>query len=163
MQPRGNHASGAGHKPGKFPGSRWLRNIQAVGLRVRREGVSLRTELILLLGVLVLIATASLGSIAYGTARSIIERAAIREVGVTATVRKQVLLRVLNQQRVRAEALLKTASIGCAVDLVVPQAAGRFHGHRRRYRRSPGIPRARTGDHRQGRILARNRGPPEHQ
>ena len=34
-------------------------------------------------------------------------------MGVTATVRKQVLIRVLAQQRDRADALLKTADIGC--------------------------------------------------
>lgn len=74
----------------------------------------MRTQLILLLGILVLLATASLGSIAYRTSRTIIEQAAIREVGVTATVRKQVLIRVLTQQRVRADALLKTADLGCS-------------------------------------------------
>jgi len=73
----------------------------------------LRTQLILLLSILVLLATASLGSIAYRTSRTIVEQAAIREVGVTATVRKQILLRVLTQQRDRADALLKTADIGC--------------------------------------------------
>jgi PAS domain S-box-containing protein len=76
--------------------------------------MSLRTQIILLLGVLVVLATASLGSIAYRTSRTIIEQAAIREVGVTATVRKQVLIRVLTQQRERADALLKTADIGCS-------------------------------------------------
>jgi PAS domain S-box-containing protein len=76
--------------------------------------MSLRTQIILLLGVLVVLATASLGSIAFRTSRTIIEQAAIREVGVTATVRKQVLIRVLTQQRERADALLKTADIGCA-------------------------------------------------
>ncbi len=60
-----------------------------------------------------LLATASLGSIAYRTSRTIIEQDAVREVGVTATVRKQVLIRVLAQQRDRADALLKTADIGC--------------------------------------------------
>ena len=116
MQLRGNQASGAEHKADQFRGSRWLRNVQASGIKVRREGVALRTELILVLGVLVLIATASLGSIAYRTSRTLIEQAAIREVGVTATVRKQVLIRVLTQQRVRADALLKTADLGCSPD-----------------------------------------------
>jgi PAS domain S-box-containing protein len=76
----------------------------------------LRTQLILLLGILVLVATASLGSIAFRTSRTIIEQAAVREVGITATVRKQVLVRVLTQQRVRADALLKTADLGCLPD-----------------------------------------------
>ncbi|HTM88643.1 MAG TPA: response regulator [Terriglobales bacterium] len=67
----------------------------------------------MLLSILVLLATASLGSIAYRTSRTIVEQAAIREVGVTATVRKQILLSVLTQQRDRAGALLKTADIGC--------------------------------------------------
>ena len=80
------------------------------------EGVALRTELILLLGVLVLLATASLGSIAYRTSRTLIEQAAVCEVGVTATFRKQVLIGVLTQQRVRAVALLETADIGCSPD-----------------------------------------------
>ena len=112
----GNHVSGAEHKAGQRPGGRWLRNVQASGIKVRREGVAFRTELILLLGGLVLIATASLGSIAYRTSRTLIEKAAIREVGVTATVRKQVLIRVLTQQRARADALLKTADIGCSLE-----------------------------------------------
>ena len=38
----------------------------------------------------------------------------MKEVGTTANVRKQVLLTVLTEQKVRAEALLKTASLGCA-------------------------------------------------
>jgi PAS domain S-box-containing protein len=73
----------------------------------------LRTQLIVLLSILVLLATASLGSIAYRTSRSIVEQAAIREAGVTATVRKQILIRVLTQQHDRADALLKTVDIGC--------------------------------------------------
>jgi len=76
--------------------------------------VSLRTQLILLLGILVLLATASLGSIAYRTSRSIVEQAAIRDVGVTATVRKQILIRELTEQRIRANALIETADIGCS-------------------------------------------------
>ena len=70
--------------------------------------------MILLLGILVLLATASLGSIAFRTSRTIIEQDAVRDVGVTATVRKQVLIRVLTQQRDRADALLKTADLGCS-------------------------------------------------
>lgn len=112
MELRGNTEGKAGQRRG----SRWLRNVQAGRIRVRREGVALRTQLILLLGVLVLIATASLGSIAYRTSRTLIQQAAVREVGVTATVRKQVLIRVLTQQRVRADALLKTADLGCSPD-----------------------------------------------
>ena len=79
-----------------------------------RTNLSLRTELILLLCALVLLATASLGSIAYSSSRAIIEGGAVREVGTTANARKQVLLTVLTEQRARAEALLKTASLGCA-------------------------------------------------
>lgn len=112
MKLRGNTE----YKAGQRRGSRWLRNVQASRLKARREGVALRTQLILLLGVLVLIATASLGSIAYRTSRTLIQQAAVREVGVTATVRKQVLIRVLTQQRVRADALLKTADLGCSPD-----------------------------------------------
>jgi PAS domain S-box-containing protein len=112
MELRGNTE----YKAGKRRGSRWLRSVQASRIKVRREGVSLRTQLILMLGVLVLIATASLGSIAYRTSRTLIQQAAVREVGITATVRKQVLIRVLTQQRVRADALLKTADLGCSPD-----------------------------------------------
>jgi len=79
-----------------------------------RATLSLRTELILLLCALVLLATASLGSIAYTSSRAIIEGGAVREVGTTANARKQVLLTVLTEQKARAEALLKTASLGCA-------------------------------------------------
>jgi len=103
-------------KAGQRRGGRWLRNVQASRIKARREGVALRTQLILLLGVLVLIATASLGSIAYRTSRTLIQQAAVREVGVTATVRKQVLIRLLTQQRVRADALLKTVDLGCSPD-----------------------------------------------
>jgi PAS domain S-box-containing protein len=70
--------------------------------------------LILLLGTLVLVATASLGSLAYTSSRAIIEGAAVREVGITANARKQALLTVLTEQKARAGALLKTASLGCA-------------------------------------------------
>jgi len=103
-------------KAGRRRGSRWFRKVQANRIRVRRTGVSLRTQLILVLGILVLVATASLGSIAYKTSRTIIEQAAVRDVGVTATVRKQVLIRMLTQQRIRADALLKTADLGCSPD-----------------------------------------------
>src|SRR5580765_7790134 len=96
--------------------SRWFRNAQAGRIKAHRRGMSLRTQIILFLGILVLLATASLGSIAYRTSRTIIEQAAVREVGVTATVRKQILIRVLTQQRVRADALLKTVDLGCSPD-----------------------------------------------
>jgi len=111
-----SYASEAGLKLGRRRGSSWFRRVQASGIRVRRKGVSLRTQLILLLGVLVLVATASFGSIAYRTSRTIVQRAAIREVGTIATVRKQVLIRALTQQRERADALLKTADVGCSPD-----------------------------------------------
>ncbi len=100
--------------PERHRASRWFRNVQAGSIKAHRRGISLRTELILFLGILVLLATASLGSIAYRTSRTIIEKDAVRDVGVTATVRKQVLIRVLAQQRDRANALLQTADIGCA-------------------------------------------------
>jgi PAS domain S-box-containing protein len=113
LLPRDSHASDSEHRAGRHRASRWFRNVQAGSIKAHRRGISLRTQLILLLGILVLLATASLGSIAYRTSRTIIEQDAVREVGVTATVRKQVLIRVLAQQRERADALLKTADIGC--------------------------------------------------
>ncbi|HSP66749.1 MAG TPA: hypothetical protein VLN48_03410, partial [Bryobacteraceae bacterium] len=70
--------------------------------------------MILLLCALVLLSTASLGSIAYSSSRAIIEGAAVREVGTTANARRQVLLTVLTEQKARAAALLKTANLGCA-------------------------------------------------
>jgi PAS domain S-box-containing protein len=79
-----------------------------------RGTLSLRTELILLLCALVLLATASLGSIAYSSSRAIIEGGAVREVGTTANAQKQVLLAVLTEQKAHAAALLKTANLGCA-------------------------------------------------
>ena len=135
----------AGSNAGRRRGGSWLRNVQAGSIRRRRRGISLRTQLILILGIVVLAATASLGSIAYRTSRIIVERAAIREVGTVATVRKQVLIRVLTQQRVRADALLKTADVGCSpdetwclrkvlVDFVATEGATAarlaFHGYR---------------------------------
>src|SRR6266851_4346668 len=116
MVPRDRHALDTEHKAGQRRATRWFRKVQANRIRVRRKGVALRTQLILLLGILVLLATASLGSIAYKTSRSLIEQAAVREAGVTATVRKQVLIRMLTQQRIRADALLKTADLGCSPD-----------------------------------------------
>ena len=79
--------------------ARLLRRIHATRILLRRRGLSLRTQLILLLGVLVLLATASLGSIAYRTSRTIVEQDAIRDVGVTATVRKQILVRMLKDRK----------------------------------------------------------------
>ncbi len=113
MSPRDDGVSEAERTAGRSWILRWLRRVQASRIRLHRTGISLRTQLILLLSVLVLLATASLGSIAYRTSRGIVEQAAIREVGVTATFRKQILLRVLTQQRDRADALLKTAELGC--------------------------------------------------
>jgi PAS domain S-box-containing protein len=74
----------------------------------------LRTQLILLLCALVVVATASLGSIASTSSRAIYGGGAVSEVGTTANARKQVLLTVLTEQKARAEALLQTASLGCS-------------------------------------------------
>ena len=79
-----------------------------------RRSLSLRAELILLLGAFVLIAAGSLGSMSYEALRTAIERYAVNEVGIAANARKQALIQLLDQQRVRAEALLRTASFGCA-------------------------------------------------
>ena len=70
----------------------------------------------LLLGAFVLIATASLGTMAYSTARTLIERSAVNEVGVAANARVQALTHLLDQQKVRAEASMKSASLACAPD-----------------------------------------------
>ena len=78
-----------------------------------RASLSLRIRLILFLGLLVLLATGSLGSIAYRTSRDILVHEAIREVGITANARKELLLRLLNQQRSRAAALFRTADLSC--------------------------------------------------
>src|SRR5260370_13128201 len=83
-----------------------------------RRSLSLRAELILLLGAFVLIAAGSLGSMSYEALRTAIERYAVNEVGIAANARKQALIQLLDQQRVRAEALLKTASLGCAPEEV---------------------------------------------
>ncbi len=78
-----------------------------------RRSLSLRTQLIFLLGALVVVATGSLGSIAYYTSRAITQGSAAREVGVIATARRQALIQELNAQNERAAALLKTVSLGC--------------------------------------------------
>jgi len=85
-------------------------------VRMIRNRPSLRTYLILLLVALVVVATVSLGSIAYKSSRSTIEDAAVREVGIIANARSQALLRELTSQKARAAALLKTASLGCEPD-----------------------------------------------
>jgi PAS domain S-box-containing protein len=87
--------------------------------RSRIARLSLRTELILLLGAIVLLATASLGSIAFNTSRAIVEEGAVRAVGVVANARKQALIRFLSDQRVRAAAVLETVTLGCSPDEVV--------------------------------------------
>ena len=114
MTPRNDHGSDAEHKAGRHRSGRWLRNIQSSRIRATRRGVSLWTQLVLLLCALVLVATASLGSLAYTSSRAIIEGGAVKEVGTTVNARKQVLLTELTEQKTRAEALLKTASLGCA-------------------------------------------------
>lgn len=81
-----------------------------------RRNLSLRTELMLLLGVFVLIATVSLGTMAYKTARTLIERSAVNEVGIAANARERALNQLLDRQRARAQALIKTASLDCAPD-----------------------------------------------
>ena len=80
---------------------------------MNHHSLSLRWHLVLLLGSLVLVSTASLGSIAYNRSRSIIESSAAREVGVIANARKQALLQELDAQTDRAAALLHTLSLGC--------------------------------------------------
>jgi len=84
--------------------------------RMFRNSLSLRTQLILLLVALVLIATASLGSLSYSSSRAIIEGGAVREVAVVANAREQALIREISGQKSRAEALLKTVNLGCEPD-----------------------------------------------
>ena len=84
MTPRDSYAADADPKTGRWWAHRWFRSVRANRIRLHRRGVSFRTQLILLLSILVLLATASLGSIAYRTSRSIVEQAAIREVGESA-------------------------------------------------------------------------------
>lgn len=84
------------------------------GRDVPRGALSLRTELILLVCTLVLLATASLGSLAYTSSRELIEGDAVRQVGITADTRERALTAVLTEQKARAAALLRTASLGCA-------------------------------------------------
>src|SRR5512142_2090807 len=98
MTPRNDQPPAADHKAGRRLTSRWLRNVRTNRIRVSRRGVSLWTQLILLLCALVLVATASLGSIAYTSSRAIIEGGAVREVGTTVNARKQVLLTELTEQ-----------------------------------------------------------------
>jgi PAS domain S-box-containing protein len=78
-----------------------------------RLNLAFRTELILLLAAIVLLATASLGSIAFLTSRAIVEESTVRAVGVVANARKQALIRFLASQRVRVGAVLETVSVGC--------------------------------------------------
>ena len=106
----------SGPRTGRRRGSRWLRNVQVSRIKRRRKGLSLRTQLIALLVILVLLATASAGAIAYRVSQSIIEGAAVREVGIAANARRQAIIGVLAQQRSRAVALLKTVDVGCEAD-----------------------------------------------
>src|SRR5512144_105483 len=99
MTPHNDYAQGADHNTGWRPTNRWLRRFQSSRIKVNRRGVSLWTQLILLLCALVLVATASLGSIAYTSSRAIIEGGAVKEVGTTVNARKQVLLTVLTEQK----------------------------------------------------------------
>src|ERR1051326_2666151 len=86
--------------------------------RFKRPNLALRTELTLLLVAIVLLATASLGSIAFETSRTIVEHSTIREVGVVANARKQALLRFLTSQSGRLATVLETVSVGCAPEEV---------------------------------------------
>src|SRR4051812_46835432 len=90
------------------PNPHWSQNIPASSTTARSRGLSLRTHLIVLLGLLVLLATVSLGSIAYSISRSIIEGAAVREVGIAANARRQAIIGALRQQQIRARAVFKT-------------------------------------------------------
>ncbi len=79
-----------------------------------QRNLSLRVELMLMLGGFVVIASASLGTIAYNTASSLIERLAVDEVGIAANARLQALNQLFDQQRFRAQAVVKSASLVCA-------------------------------------------------
>ncbi|HUA17532.1 MAG TPA: response regulator [Bryobacteraceae bacterium] len=81
-----------------------------------RHSLSLRTQLVSLLIALVLIATASFGSLAYSSSRAIMEGSAVREVAIAASARQQALIREITGERARAAALLKTAGLGCEPD-----------------------------------------------
>jgi len=79
-----------------------------------RPQLAFRTKLILLLVAIVVLATTSLGSIAFQTSRKLVEESGVRAVGIVASARKQALFRFLDGQRVRVGAVLETVSVGCA-------------------------------------------------
>ncbi|MEP6601976.1 MAG: hypothetical protein ABJB49_09220, partial [Nitrospirota bacterium] len=57
--------------------------------------------------------TSALGWVAYRTSQGIIEREAIRSVGIAANAREQALLRLLHRQVERADNFLRIARLSC--------------------------------------------------
>ena len=79
----------------------------------RRMPLSFRAQLTLVLVAFSLVLTAALGWVAYRTSQGIIEREAIRAVGIAANAREQDLLRLLHRQVDRADNFLRIARLSC--------------------------------------------------
>jgi signal transduction histidine kinase len=75
--------------------------------------LSFRAQLTLVLVAFSLVLTAALGWVAYRTSQGIIEREAIRAVGIAANAREQALLRLLHRQVDRADNFLRIARLSC--------------------------------------------------
>src|SRR5207245_4281113 len=73
--------------------------------------LSFRAQLTLVLVAFSLVLTSALGWVAYRTSQGIIEREAIRSVGIAANAREQALLRLLHRQVDRADNFLRIARL----------------------------------------------------
>jgi len=75
--------------------------------------LSFRAQLTLVLVAFSLVLTSALGWVAYRTSQAIIEREAIRAVGIAANAREQALIRLLRRQVDHADNFLRIARLSC--------------------------------------------------
>ena len=75
--------------------------------------LSFRAQLTLVLVAFSLVLTSALGWVAYRTSQGIIEREAIRAVGIAANAREQALLQLLRRQVDHADNFLRIARLSC--------------------------------------------------
>ena len=117
----------------------------------RRMPLSFRAQLTLVLVAFSLVLTAALGWVAYRTSQGIIEREAIRAVGIAANAREQDLLRLLHRQVDRADNFLRIARLSCLSEN--PERNHCLKGLLEDFRLTEGATEARL-EYRNGRLLS---------
>src|SRR5437588_6356647 len=113
--------------------------------------LSFRAQLTLVLVAFSLVLTSALGWVAYRTSQGIIEREAIRAVGIAANAREEALLRLLRRQVDHADNFLRIARLSCLSEH--PQKAQCLRGLLEDFKLTEGATEARL-EYRDGTLAA---------